>query len=201
MPTVPFAFSVHHFVTQVGAYVGFAAVVGLALMVLLFFAHARETATLRRRAEESDERVDRLESYVEQLARMGAAAAQSAAAVRAGVTPPPASATRVAPAGRVAPRAAAAAAAVSVSRVVPGPVIGQREPAPTFAPAGVGAPALASATKLIPAGDIPPLRFIGDGAGQTAGDELVAVGTGAGQIFASAGTAVRRPMRPVEARP
>ena len=38
MPAIPFAFSVHHFITSVGADAGFAAIIGLAILVLLYFA-------------------------------------------------------------------------------------------------------------------------------------------------------------------
>ena len=43
MRVIPFAFSVHHFITTVGADAGFAAIIGLAILVLLYFAQARET--------------------------------------------------------------------------------------------------------------------------------------------------------------
>jgi len=88
MRAIPYALSVHHFINTVGADAGFAAIIGLAIVVLLFFAHARETATLRRRADESEDALHRLELYVDQIARAGVgpatapapAAAQIAAA-------------------------------------------------------------------------------------------------------------------------
>ena len=52
MVTIPFALSVHHFISSVGADAGFAAFIAVALLVLLYFSQARETATLRRRADE-----------------------------------------------------------------------------------------------------------------------------------------------------
>ena len=44
MASIPFALSVHHFINSVGADAGFAAIIGLAILVLLYFAQARETA-------------------------------------------------------------------------------------------------------------------------------------------------------------
>ncbi len=43
--------SVHHFINSVGADAGFAAIIGLAILVLLYFAQARETAKLREHAD------------------------------------------------------------------------------------------------------------------------------------------------------
>ena len=40
---LPFAFSVSHFINSVGADAGFASIIGLAILVLLYFAQARET--------------------------------------------------------------------------------------------------------------------------------------------------------------
>ncbi|MEA2638196.1 MAG: hypothetical protein QOE18_1253, partial [Chloroflexota bacterium] len=53
MPAIPFALSVQHFVNSVGADAGFAAIIGLAILVLLYFAQARETASLREQVEDS----------------------------------------------------------------------------------------------------------------------------------------------------
>ena len=50
MVTIPFGLSVHHFISSVGADAGFAALIAVALLVLLFFSQARETHTLRTRA-------------------------------------------------------------------------------------------------------------------------------------------------------
>src|SRR5712671_1753353 len=75
---LPYGFSVHHFVNSVGADAGFASIIGLALLVLLYFAHARETASLRDRLANSDARVDELEARVAQLTTLGRASAQAA---------------------------------------------------------------------------------------------------------------------------
>lgn len=128
MANLPLALSVHHFVSSVGADAGFAAIIGLAILVLLYFAQARETANLREQAYEAAQRVAQLEARLTSIARQQAAAAQAVPA-RAG-----------AQAGgiRTAAPAPAPAFAGAVA-MAPGP------------PAGVGAPALAAATRLIPA--------------------------------------------------
>jgi LytR cell envelope-related transcriptional attenuator len=141
MAALPFALSVSHFVNSVGAKAGFAAIIGLAILVLLFFAQARETATLRDRAAESEEHVQQLELRIAQLARGTAPVATGTPAP----APPPVGVQR-APA---AP-AVAAAAAPAGSKVVPPPATTRPSTAPLGAPAGVGAPALSAATRLIP---------------------------------------------------
>jgi hypothetical protein len=125
MANLPLALSVHHFVNSVGADAGFAAIIGLAILVLLYFAQARETANLREQAYEAAQRVAQLEARLTSLARQQAAAAQ--------VAP-----VRAAQAGGVRAPAPAPAFAGAVA-MAPGP------------PAGVAAPALAAATRLIPA--------------------------------------------------
>src|SRR5438477_347314 len=71
MASIFFAFSVHHFVSSVGADAGFAAIIGLAILAFLYFAQARETASLRRQAEEHADHVEQLELRVAQLSRSG----------------------------------------------------------------------------------------------------------------------------------
>jgi hypothetical protein len=132
MGPIPFAFSVSHFINSVGADAGFASIIGLAVLVLLYFAHARETSSLREQAYESAQRVQQLETRITQLARQPAPAQPTSAPVSAHAQPltrPVPAAVPVAP-GSHAPVPAMAAA-----------------PA---APAGVGAPALTAATRLIP---------------------------------------------------
>ncbi len=120
MGSLSFALSIHHFINSVGADAGFAAIIGLALLILLYFAQARETATLRRHADEATARIGQLEARIVQLTRSPSAAPQAQ-----GARPP-----------------------VSVGSVATGP-IAARALAPA-APAGVAAPALAAATRLIP---------------------------------------------------
>jgi uncharacterized membrane protein len=163
MASIPFAFSVHHFISTVGADAGFAAIVGLAILVFLFFAQARETASLREQAEDQADHVEDLERRIAQLARGGAgtgtipptpAPAPPGIARPAAAPPPAIAAARTGAAAPVAARTVAPAAA-------PAPA-GPRTAAPVSAgipsaPAGVGAPALNSATRLIPISETDPI--------------------------------------------
>src|SRR5579884_1811245 len=138
MGPTPYALSIHNFISSVGADAGFASIVGLAILVLLYFAHARETSALRDQAADLAARLEDAEARLVQAARTGiplggaqpAAGAQPSAAPAAGAAAP----ATVAGAVRIvgAPRPAAATA------VAP------------FAPAGVAAPALATATHYLP---------------------------------------------------
>jgi hypothetical protein len=137
MAHLPLAFSIHHFISSVGADAGFASIIGLAILVLLYFAQARETATLRERADNAEQHATQLEARLSQVAQAARAQAQ-----QAGPRPAPSpiprplanpQAAKTATAGAAAPAAAAPAAGASPS-----------------APPGVGAPALADATRLIP---------------------------------------------------
>lgn len=147
--TVPFALSVHNFVNSVGSYVGFASIVAVAILVLLYFAHARETATLRDRLEEAQQRISGLEARIVQLMQMQQRGVRPAAPV----TPAPAAARPAgAPQGSVrrVPNPVTAAAAATAAPAAAG--VAQTRPAGVIpaAPAGVGGPALASATRVIP---------------------------------------------------
>ena len=152
MGAIPYAISVHHFVSTVGADAGFAAIIGLAILILLFFSQARETSSLRHRAEESEEHVRQLEAHVAQLSRGLGATAPVAPAPAVAPAPPSVQRT-IAPTGASrgcrsrrcgsrSPRARAAG-----------------DPSGPAAPAGVGAPALSSATRLIPAGAEDPISI------------------------------------------
>ena len=125
MGFMPFALSVHSLVSSVGADAGFAAVVGLAILVLLYFAHARETETLREEAHVLTERLQQAEAKLGQLRR--GQPGEAAPPAQPEVVPPPSHPVPATPGAR------AAAAA----------------PRPA-APAGVGAPALAAATRYVP---------------------------------------------------
>src|SRR5215469_6484847 len=134
MDSLPFALSVHHFVSSVGADAGFAAFIAVAILVLLYFAHARETATLRARADEASLRVEELEAQVAHLTD------------QVGALPPEIS-VRAA-----SPRAAAAYGGIPGRAVagVPAAAGAGGGSLPPAAPAGMAAPALAAATRLIP---------------------------------------------------
>jgi LytR cell envelope-related transcriptional attenuator len=150
MTHLPLAFSVHHFISSVGADAGFACIIGLAILVLLYFAQARETSTLRDRADEAEQRAAQLEARLSQVANAARAQAQ-----QAGPRPAPSpiarplanpTAARTASAGAPAAVGAPAAGAAAAGSA---PAVAPAAAAPS-APAGVGAPALTDATHLIP---------------------------------------------------
>jgi hypothetical protein len=147
MGSVPFAFSVHHFINSVGSDAGFASIIGLAVLVLLYFAHARETASLREQIYEWAQRVQQLEARVAQLSRQQPSGPTAA---------PPLQARTVSGDTRTVPAAAAAAAhpAGGLSHPAAPGSLPQPSPALAGAPAGVAAPALTAATKLIPTADV-----------------------------------------------
>jgi LytR cell envelope-related transcriptional attenuator len=136
MTHLPLAFSVHHFISSVGADAGFASIIGLAILVLLYFAQARETATLRDRADDAEQRAAQLEARLSQVANAARAQAQQTAGPRPVPSPIARPLANPAAARTATPGAAAAAPAAAAS--VPA------------APAGVGAPALTDATRMIP---------------------------------------------------
>jgi len=143
MATIPFALSIQHFINSVGAKAGFAALIGLALLVLIFFTQSRETANLRRRADEADQQLYQLQLYVDHLSRTRNHPAAAPAPAAAQTTGAPIA----------APPAAALAASAVASRGVPGEQVaagGGGVATIPAAPAGVAAPALSSATRLIP---------------------------------------------------
>jgi hypothetical protein len=94
------ALSVSGKIEQYGAYAGFAAVLGLAVLSLLYFAQAREVKRLREWAGRAPERDAELQQRVQN------AAAQRAAQPPAPAQPAPAAAT---------PQAAAAATAAGAA--------------------------------------------------------------------------------------
>ncbi|MGH2916791.1 MAG: LytR C-terminal domain-containing protein [Solirubrobacteraceae bacterium] len=164
---VPFAsLSTHSLVSSAATDVAFAAILGIAILVLLFFSQARETANLRRRADDAESELDELRAYVDRLARQRAAVPAPAAAP----TPAPAAAR-----ARVAapPAAALAGAAVRVLTGSTAPATGSIP----FAPAGTGAPALSSATRLIPLAEAEPISI--RAVGHAATTEPTAAGNGA----------------------
>ncbi|MDA8069600.1 MAG: LytR C-terminal domain-containing protein [Actinomycetota bacterium] len=143
--------SVHKLIGSVGSYIGFASLIAVAILILLYFAHARETNALRERLEEAQQHIGGLEARIAQLLQApGAAARRGPAPGSAG--PFPGNAVRRIP----NPATAAAAASAGPSAAVP--VSGGRRPggpAPA-GPAGSGAPALASATRFVPPAPVAP---------------------------------------------
>jgi hypothetical protein len=165
MASMPLALSVHNLVSSVGADAGFAAVIGLAVLALLYFAHARETANLREEAAVLAQRLQDAEARLDAARRpqpvvavpapapaSSLAASQSIPFAPAGTAAPALSAaTRVVPLPALASAAAAvpAAGSISVSRVAgapaPGAATGPAEPEPA---AGEAPP--------VPAPPVPP---------------------------------------------
>jgi hypothetical protein len=130
MGALPLALSVHNFISSVGADAGFAAIIGLAILILLYFAHARETSALREQAARLAERLQQAEAKL-----AGSAGAQTA------VPAPPLQAAHAGGAVPVAQPATAAGGAVAAGAVA----VAAQGP-----PAGLAAPALASATRFVP---------------------------------------------------
>jgi hypothetical protein len=148
------ALSVTGKIEQYGAYAGFAAVLGLAVLSLLYFAQAREVKRLREWAGRAPERAADLQDRVQSSAQQRVVAQPQARPVGAqpavpGAAARPAAAT---PAGQaqaapgVVPAAAAAATAAGAATATPG------APAPPAgAPGAPGAPAIGQPTTVQPA--------------------------------------------------
>jgi hypothetical protein len=169
---VIFALSVQDFVDKIGAYVGFAAALGLALFALLLFAQARELKRLREWGAHAHDRIGELERRLAvalELARrasspqrtMAPGAAQRAGGPAAVARPPQAARPAVArtssptrlPLLPAAPARVAGAALGSATVLVPLPkhppgVAPAAAPAPATAPtpAGTSAPVTRPAT-------------------------------------------------------
>lgn len=139
-----FAFSIHNFISSVGADAGFAAIIGLAVLVLLYFAHARETANLREEAALLTQRLQQAEARVIQLTRLQADSERADAIAEEQASLEAAAMAPFAPVGLAAP------ALLSATRLVPAQAHGAEEapeaeepaavPVPAMAMAGVGAP-------------------------------------------------------------
>ena len=159
MPVL-YALSLSKYVNSAGTDVGFASLLAVALLAVLYFAGARESRTLRDQLEEAQERIAGLEARVTQLLRQGsrtaAAPAQTASAPqggrsgapsRPGVVPAPA-VSSVGPMGSAVARVQRQAGVVTTAGAL----------GLAGAPAGAGAPALGSATTIIPAPGPVPTR-------------------------------------------
>ncbi|HEY3945097.1 MAG TPA: LytR C-terminal domain-containing protein [Solirubrobacteraceae bacterium] len=155
-----FALSITHFFTSAGADAGFAALIGLAILVLLYFAHARETSTLRDQLEAATRRIEQLEHRAGGGAAPSIGAKQPLAADASSTAPvaaPPTAATGSSPAPAGAPaQPAAAPSPPTAPPVAPRPLSAPPVAArplsapPVVAPAGVGAPPLSDATRVVP---------------------------------------------------
>ena len=148
-----FAVSIAGTIEKIGAYAGFAAIPGLAVLALLYFSQAREVRRLREWAGRAPERAQELQGRVAEPPARAApgrriggqpiSARPGTAAARAGGSGPPAAAPGQSP--RPAPAASGAEAAQPVSpRTVAGsrpPGAGADEPPPAGGPNAVATPA------------------------------------------------------------
>jgi len=145
---VIFALSIHSFVTRIGAYAGFAAVIGLALLAILLFAQARELRQLREWGAHAHDRIGELErrlaAALELARRAGASQRTMAPGARAAGGPAPPHVGAPA-AGRRAGTHPAARGPVAARTSAP-----TRPPLLPAAPVGVAGAALGSATMLVP---------------------------------------------------
>lgn len=160
------ALSVTDKIEQYGAYAGFASVLGLAVLSLLYFAQAREVKRLREWAGRSPERAleqqDRAvaaaqQRVIAQPQRPAGAPAQPGAAqgpVQPG-QPRPAAAT---PAGQAAAAPAGAAAAAATAAGAAGSAAGTATQAAPGAAAGAGQPTTAMPAANGAAAASPPAR-------------------------------------------
>lgn len=173
------ALSVSDKIDQYGAYAGFASVLGLAVLSLLYFAQAREVKRLREWAGRSPERAAELQERAVAAAQQRAVVAPRPAtpvgAPAPAVTPGarPAAATPAGqmsahpPAPAVAPAAAAAATAAGAATAAPGaPAATNPAGQPTTAMPVANGAAAPSAPASVPAASPPaipgqPLRVPG----------------------------------------
>jgi hypothetical protein len=127
--TTILAVSVGDRIEQYGAYAGFASVLGLAVLSLLYFAQAREVKRLREWAGRAPERAAELEARVQSEAQKRVVAqpiAPAAPAAQSAAT----AATPAGQAGKTAPAGAPATAAAATQIIKP----------PAATPAGNGVP-------------------------------------------------------------
>jgi hypothetical protein len=159
------AFSAGHFVDKAGNIGGFAALVGLAVLALLYFAHARELKQLREWAAQDPERMQELEQRMN--ARIGAVRRTAPQQVSQGAARPatPAGARVTAlPFAPVGVGAPALASATHFPGLVRPPVAPVPAPAPAAVPAAapaVAARAAAGATATTTAA--PPVPAVSNG--------------------------------------
>jgi hypothetical protein len=176
------ALSVTGKIEQYGAYAGFAAVLGLAVLSLLYFAQAREVKRLREWAGRAPERAadlqDRVQSAAQQRVVAQPVAPRPAGPVPAavpGAAARPAAATPAGQAQGVGAPAAAAAAATAAGAATAAPAVPGAPPAPgagqptTVQPAANGAsaapqPKPGQPLRVPPSAATPPPPRAGSGA-------------------------------------
>lgn len=165
-----FAVTLGDQVQEYGAYVGVAAFFGLAILIVLHFAQARELKRLRDWAGRSPEKLPELESRLEQVERGRTAAPAASAPVSPKPVPLAAPVARqgtvVHPAAAAIPAATAAATATAAAAMrAPAPVASPVAPVAAVAAGGgpeasatavtVGGPPEAPATTAVTAGAPP----------------------------------------------
>jgi hypothetical protein len=178
MPLV-YALSVSHEIEKIGSYAGFAAIIGLAVLALLYFSQAREVKRLREWAGRSPERAQELEARVVEQAELARQASErrvvaqpqpKPAPAPVAATPAPAAAPApvLTPAGTPAPIPAMALAARAVQAAQAAKAAPAEQPAtvpatPAAVPSGDGkavpaSPATAPATVAGGAVPVAPAR-------------------------------------------
>jgi hypothetical protein len=199
------ALSISNEVEKFGAYAGFAAVLGLAVLALLYFASAREVKRLREWADRAPERVADLEARVGEMARDRAVAPQpvgQAAAAKQGAKPATAAAAAAAK-----PEVAGAApngAAEPAEKAEGEEQAKDAKPAPDDGKAAEGdeKPAVFDVTEAAP-GDLTEVKKPAKGKKAQAGDQTL-VSPGAGRALRqdrpSARPRPQAPVRPSTAR-
>lgn len=161
---VQLALSLSKEIDKFGAYAGFAAVLGLAVLALLYFSQAREVKRLREWAGRAPERAAESEQRSVELAQQRVASTPQQPVTR----PPAATAgagVQAKPAGAAAtPAGGAVAAGQTVIGKPVAPVVTPTPPppvGPTATPASTqpakSSPALASATNTAPITPAPPI--------------------------------------------
>jgi hypothetical protein len=155
------AFSLQSDVKSIGAYAGFAAIIGLALLVLLYFAQAREVRRLGDLLEEQERRL--AAAPVRTPGGLPAAAVTPARVVAVAPTPVPVAAT---PSATVAVPGVRRVAVATVAAAADEAVAAQAEPASEPVPAALGAATVAGALASSAAGVQAP------GAGGEPADDL-----------------------------
>jgi LytR cell envelope-related transcriptional attenuator len=133
------ALSVQDFIDKIGAYVGFAAAIGVALFALLLFSQARELKRLREWGAQTHDRIGELERRLAAALELARRASSSQRTMAPGTGP-------AAVAQRPAPRPAAVARTSSPTRL----------PLLPAAPVRVAGAALGSATMVVPLPKHPP---------------------------------------------
>lgn len=168
MPFVQAALSVSEAIEKYGAYAGLAAVVGLGVLSLLYFAQAREVKRLREWAAASEDREADLQRRIVAQASRAAAAARPAGAQTA------AGQAKRAPMAKPAAAPATVAAAAAVAKVADPPTGAHAVPAAPAAASAAGAAAPPADGKTAVAPAVPAKPAAGQPAGAPNGQAPMA---------------------------